>query len=155
MSFKLLLKSFLWFQLFLLIFRQIIDFCGIQWLMILVNALSIIITICALFNYYLIFILFQFILIVYNLIVVAFYLGLIDKNSKILSFDANSRSFWFQIIQNLFDLKDDAFLESIVNYLEIIQSLIHCLVSVVLIVLLIIHYQRLRTNKLRENSKSE
>ncbi len=155
MSFKLFIKCFLWFQLFLLIFRQIIDFCGIQWFMILVNALAIIITISGLFNYFLVYFLFQFLLIVYNLIVISFYLGFISKDSKILSFDLNSKSFWFQIISQINDSKDDSFVEQIVNYIEIIQSFIHLIISNILIILLIIHFQKLRKKVLKQNSKSE
>jgi hypothetical protein len=106
--------------------------------MILVNALAIIITISGLFNYFLVYFLFQFLLIVYNLIVISFYLGFISKNSKILSFDLNSKSFWFQIISQINDSKDDSFVEQIVNYIEIIQSFIHLIISNILIILLII-----------------
>lgn len=142
MSIRIIIKIFLAIQLLLLIFRQMIDFAGIQWLMILVNAFAIIITITAFFGHLRLYASFQGFLIVYNIFVILVYGRIIhlagfahsnedfvsstdnsiralssDKtfyqhdfptatrtsslpSTQLLSFDANSRSFWYVIVSN-------------------------------------------------------
>lgn len=137
MSIRILIKIFITLQLTLLIIRQMIDFAGIQWLMIMVNAVSIIITITAFFGYLMLYASFQLLLIVYNIFVICVYARLIVLHSgeqlpftsdypieyhgtesyhsdsypitttrtglpstQLLSFDTNSRSFWYVIVGN-------------------------------------------------------
>lgn len=149
MSVRIIIKIFLSIQLLLLIFRQIIDFAGIQWLMIIVNAIAIIVTITAFFGYLLLYASFQVLLILYNIFVILIYARFItietfysqplsdyddvdhhqnhhhlvdgldndhdhhhhlqtqhhQRNSllpslHLLSFDSNSRSFWYMIVSN-------------------------------------------------------
>lgn len=132
MSVRIIIKIFLTLQLLLLIFRQMIDFAGIQWLMILVNALAIIITITAFFGYLLLYASFQVLLIIYNIYVICVYSRMITldditimpssmtkehfnddgypievvhqspvlPSAQLLSFDSNSRSFWYVIVSN-------------------------------------------------------
>ncbi|XP_075590589.1 uncharacterized protein LOC124490515 [Dermatophagoides farinae] len=148
MSVRIIIKIFLTLQLLLLIFRQMIDFAGIQWLMILVNALAIIITITGFFGHLLIYASFQIFLIIYNIYVICVYArfitldtitdtfgtgdmsslslssattttnlykSIIDDHqsnypivhtspllpsTQLLSFDINSRSFWYIIVSN-------------------------------------------------------
>lgn len=132
MSVRIIIKIFLTLQLLLLIFRQMIDFAGIQWLMILVNALAIIITITAFFGYLLLYASFQVLLIIYNIYVICVYSRMITldnitimptsmitkehfnddgypsevhqspvlPSAQLLSFDTNSRSFWYVIVSN-------------------------------------------------------
>ncbi|XP_075677600.1 LOW QUALITY PROTEIN: uncharacterized protein LOC113790472 [Dermatophagoides pteronyssinus] len=139
MSVRIIIKIFLTLQLLLLIFRQMIDFAGIQWLMILINALAIIITITGFFGYLLFYITFQLFLILYNIYVICVYARFITldtfgditsstttnlyksdiidhhhqqsnypivhtspllPSAQLLSFDQNSRSFWYLIVSN-------------------------------------------------------
>ena len=142
MSIRIIIKIFLVIQLLLLIFRQLIDFAGIQWLMIIVNAIAIIITITAFFGHLRLYGSFQVFLIIYNIFVISVYARLItisggtyyshedfvsstdnsinplssDKtfyhsdlpttvrtsfpSTQLLSFDGNSRSFWYVIVSN-------------------------------------------------------
>lgn len=131
LSMRVIIKFFLSLQLLLLCFRQVIDFAGIQWLMILVNGLAIIVTITAFFGFLKFYFGFQLFLIVYNLYVIAVYGRLIQlpatpnpweaddevdedpqvyseaasgqsrqPSVQLLSFDANSRSYWHFIVAN-------------------------------------------------------
>lgn len=133
MSIRIIIKIFLAIHLLLLVFRQMIDFAGIQWLMIIVNAIAIIITITAFFGHLRLYGIFQIVLIVYNLFVIGVYSRLITlsnesttptvvsldewstanhggstishhnnylPSTQLLSFDSNSRSFWYAIVSN-------------------------------------------------------
>lgn len=146
LSFRIIIKIFLVIQFSLLVFRQVIDFAGIQWLMILANAVAIIITLCAFFGYLTLYLVFQALLIGYNVFVICVYARIVhlapsstmitaqgdhnfyhtnaqegasdeDYNSltsttttahyspslpsiQLLSFDSNSRSFWYVIVSN-------------------------------------------------------
>ncbi|KAH9398224.1 hypothetical protein TYRP_019233 [Tyrophagus putrescentiae] len=73
MSIRIIIKVFLALQLLLLIFRQMIDFAGIQWLMIIVNAVAIIVTITAFFGHLRLYAAFQGFLILYNVFVILIY----------------------------------------------------------------------------------
>lgn len=144
MSIRIIIKIFLAIQLLLLIFRQMIDFAGIQWLMIIVNAVAIIVTITAFFGHLRLYASFQGFLILYNVFVILIYGRFIQlsgfghssedfvsssdhsirslsshektfythtdfpvatrtsnlPSTQLLSFDANSRSFWYVIVSN-------------------------------------------------------
>lgn len=92
------LKWALSFQLVLLIARQALDFMGAMWLPILVNFVSIIMTIMGLFSYLIIYIAFQLLLIAYNVIVICFYfnVGHLNRdNSTLLNLGTGSRSYWY------------------------------------------------------------
>lgn len=167
MSLKLCLKCLLFIQLFFLIFRQIIDFSGIQWTCIIVNFVAILVTISALFHYsLLLYYCFQFLLIFYNLFVILLYLEISMLHSLSLSvhalaLDHNARSFWYTIVGHMFDhnnqqqSRDEQLIESFVNYIEIIQSFIHLIISLVLLILISIHFRNERRIRLKQNSKSE
>lgn len=140
-SIRVVIKIFLAIQLLLLIFRQLIDFAGIQWLMIVINAVAIIITITAFFGHLRLYGFFQVFLILYNIFVILVYgrfltvsggpsedfvsstdnsIQSLSSNHKtfyhsdfptttrtstlpstqLLSFDPNSRSFWYVIVSN-------------------------------------------------------
>jgi len=148
------LVSLLWLQLLLLIFRQVIDFCGVQWLMIFVNFLSILVSISALFHYFLFYFCFQFFLIFYNLFVICVYLRVIRKDFQhFLSLDANSKSFFHHLLQNHFSFGEKQ-LENCVQTIECFQAFIHLLLIAFIETLFVIHLRRIRRKLKQQNDKT-
>lgn len=223
MSMRIIIKIFLAIQLLLLIFRQLIDFAGIQWLMILVNAIAIIITITAFFGHLRLYASFQVFLILYNIYVICVYARFIaisnssysnedfvsstdhsinslgsDKtfyhsdlptsvrttnlpSTQLLSFDGNSRSFWYVIVSNhVSELHatigpsinsfastsnspdrrhqpspvDESLVDLCVQYIEIAIASLHIFFSLLGIGLIMLKYKLQRDKLFRSNDKS-
>lgn len=210
LSIRVIIKIFLAIQLLLLIFRQLIDFAGIQWLMIIVNAVSIIITITAFFGHLRLYGIFQIALIFYNLFVICVYSHLITfsldsvielpnddhqhsvhkysqshptrttPSTHLLSFDSNSRSFWYVIVSNHVSnlhahlvpssrsavstnnspqshqssLIDDSLVDLCVQYIEIAIASLHIFFSLLGIGLILLKYKLQRDKLSRNNDKS-
>ncbi|CAG2165773.1 unnamed protein product [Oppiella nova] len=124
------LVSLLWLQLVLLVFRQVIDFCGVQWLMIF------------------------FFLIFYNLFVICVYLRVIPKDYQhFLSLDANSKSFFHHLLQNHFSFGEKQ-LENCVQSIECFQAFIHLLLIAFIETLFVIHLRRIRRKLKQQNDKT-
>ncbi|KAH9517932.1 hypothetical protein DERF_008548 [Dermatophagoides farinae] len=225
MSVRIIIKIFLTLQLLLLIFRQMIDFAGIQWLMILVNALAIIITITGFFGHLLIYASFQIFLIIYNIYVICVYArfitldtitdtfgtgdmsslslssattttnlykSIIDDHqsnypivhtspllpsTQLLSFDINSRSFWYIIVSNhisniqahlnhynqqqqqqqnhnINNHNHESLVDLCVQYIEIAIASLHIFISILAIGLILLKYKLERDKFLRNNDKT-
>ena len=230
MSIRIIIKIFLAIQLLLLIFRQLIDFAGIQWLMIIVNAVAIIITITAFFGHLRLYGSFQVFLILYNVFVILVYGRIItvsgggfptpneefvsstdysihspgshdDKNfyhadfptasrtsslpsTQLLSFDVNSRSFWYVIVSNHVSelhstiasssmlpfssslsnaspdrrhqpsLVDESLVDLCVQYIEIAIAALHIFFSLLGIGLILLKYKLQRDKLFRNNDKT-
>ncbi|KAH9423287.1 hypothetical protein DERP_003565 [Dermatophagoides pteronyssinus] len=178
MSVRIIIKIFLTLQLLLLIFRQMIDFAGIQWLMILINALAIIITITGFFGYLLFYITFQLFLILYNIYVICVYARFItlDTFGDITSstttnlyksdiIDHHHQQSNYPIVHTSpllpsaqllsFDQNShESLVDLCVQYIEIAIASLHIFISLLAIGLILLKYKHERDKFLRNNDKT-